>query len=128
VHDSAGFHLGGGLIVKAGQNMLGVWGHEEIGVILDDGFDGVAFALQADAWSRSYRSGLVAINARGVVTSADGVTYVTQTEAGTRPLLQPASGPPFASLDATLAAIAARYDQKTAVFVAMQLEYLWADA
>jgi putative intracellular protease/amidase len=125
-HDSAAFHLGGGLIGKAGQNLLAVWGHEEIGVVLEDGFDSVAFALQADAWSRTYRSRLVAINARGTVTSADGVSYLTLTEPGTRHLVSVASGSPFISLNATLAAIAARYDQSTAAFVAMQLEYPWA--
>ena len=125
-HDSTAFRLGAGLIAKAGQNFAGFWRHEEIGVVLEDGFDGMAFALQADAWSRTYRSSLVAINPRGVVTSADGVTFLTETEAGTRPLLPAASGAPFDSLDMTLSAIAARYDQRTAAFVAMQLEYPWS--
>lgn len=124
-HDSTSFGLDAGLIAKASQNVLGFWGHEEIGVVLDDGFDGVAFALQADAWSRTYRSRLVAINPRGIVTSAEGVTFQTEIKARIRPLLAAASGAPFDSLDTTLAAIAARYDRRTAAFVAMQLEYPW---
>ncbi len=126
MHDSAPFRLGARLIAKASQNKVGFWRHEELGVVLEDGFDGVAFALQADAWSRTYRSRLVAINPRGIVTSTDGVTMLTETEASTRPILSAASGTPIDGLNRTLAAIAARYDDRTAAFVAMQLEYPWS--
>jgi hypothetical protein len=43
-------------------------------------------------------------------------------------LLTPASGPPFAALDANLEAIARRYGARTAGFVAAQLEYPWLKA
>ena len=124
--ESTAFRLGVGLIAKEGQNFVGFWRHEEIGVVLEDGFDGMAFALQADAWSRTYRSSLVAINPRGVVTSADGVTFLTEPEAVTRPLLPAASGALFDNLDMTLATIAERYDQRTAPFVAVKLDFPWS--
>ena len=114
-----------GTRAKPGQSFAVFWHHEELGVVLEDGFDGVALALQADAWSRTYRSRLVAINRRGYVGSADGVILLTETEAGTRLVLSAASGPTFDGPNATLAAIAARYDDRTAACVAIQLKYPW---
>ncbi len=124
-HDSSHFSLDFGKVRLAAVNMLGFWRHEILEAPVFDGFDGVAFALQADAWSRTYRSKLVAQNADGEATSADGVTFVTETGPIAHATIDPSVGAPFAALDANLAAISERYGARTAEFVAAQLEYVW---
>lgn len=109
----------------AAGNLLGFWRHEVLAAPVVDGFDGVAFALQADAWSRTYRSRLIARNPDGRVVSAEGVILVTETGARADATVTPSAGPPFAALDANLAAISERYGDRTAAFVAAQLEYAW---
>lgn len=123
-HDSSRFSLDSGKVWLVVGNVLWFWQHEVLVTPLTDGFDTVAFALQADAWSRTYRSRLVAQNPRGRVVSAEGVTLVTETATGGHPVA-PSEGPPFAALEANLAAIAKRYGSPTAQFVATQLEYDW---
>jgi hypothetical protein len=82
-------------------------------------------SIRTDAWSRTYRSRLVARNSDGRVISAEGVTFVTQTGPRADALLPPVSGAPFAALDTSLEAISERYGERTAAFVAAQLEYAW---
>ncbi|WP_209428285.1 DJ-1/PfpI family protein [Pararhodobacter sp. SW119] len=83
-HDSTLFALNFGTVRLAAGNLLGFWRHEVLRADLSNGFDGVAFALQADAWSRTYRSRVVAQNVQGYVTSAEGVTFVTQHDPARR--------------------------------------------
>jgi hypothetical protein len=132
-HDSSRFSLDAGKVRLAAGNLLWFWRHEVLVAPVADGFDGVALALQADAWSRTYRSRLVAQNASGRVVSGEGVTFVTETETETetetgaraRATVTPSEGAPFVALDASLAAISERYGKRTAEFVAIQLEYAW---
>lgn len=124
-HDSSRFSLNFGTVRIAAGNLLGFLRHEVLAAPVVDGFDGVAFALQADAWSRTYRSRLVAQNPESRVLSAEGVTFVTETGSRADATVTPSAGPPFAALDANLAAISDRYDDRTAAFVAAQLEYAW---
>lgn len=124
-HDSSRFSLDLDKVWLAVGNTLWFWRHEVLVLPLVDGFDGVAVALQADAWSRTYRSRVVAQNLGGRVVSAEGVTLVTDAAIGTRPVAPPSEGPPLAALEANLAAIAERYGPSTADFVATQLEYHW---
>lgn len=126
-HDSTLFSLNFGTVSLAAGNFLGFWRHEVLRAELSDGFDGVAFALQADAWSRTYRSRVVAQSVSGHATSAEGVTFVTQPDPRTHAVLRPSSGAPFAALDANLVAISDRYGARTAAFVATQLEYSWPE-
>lgn len=125
-HDSAPFALDAAMLATTIGNGLRFWRHERLSATVADGFDGVAFALQADAWSRTYRSRLQAHGEGGSVTSAEGVVYLTEPAVETGPSLAAASGPPLAVLEASLAAIADRYDPRTAVLVAKQLEYPWS--
>lgn len=125
-HDSTRFSLDAGKVLVAAVNSLGFWRHERLHAPVEAGFDGVAFALQADAWSRTYRSRLFAQNDAGAVTSAEGVTYLTETGDGGVSIVTALSGAPFQALDASLEAIAVRYDERTAGFVASQLEYPWS--
>lgn len=94
---------------------------------MEEGLDGLALALQSDAWSRTYRSRLVARNPGGTAKSIEGVRYLTETDRSSKHVLTPASGGPFAVLDTTLGAISERYGEPTASLVALQLEYTWPE-
>lgn len=128
-HDSSRFSLDFGKVRLATGNRLGFWRHEVLVAPVVDGLDGIVLALQADAWSRTYRSRLIAQNPAGRVVSAESVIFVTETETETETradaTVTPSAGPPFAALDANLAAISERYGVRTAEFVAAQLEYAW---
>lgn len=124
-HDSSRFALDFETVRTAGANLLGFWRHEVLAAELPEGFDGIALALQADAWSRTWRSRVVAQHPQGRVISAEGVTFVAEADPRADALLRPASGPPLAALDASLEEIALRYGARTAAFVAAQLEYVW---
>jgi transcriptional regulator GlxA family with amidase domain len=107
-------------------NAAALWSHEQLGLRLEPGIDEVSVALVGDAWSRTYRS--------RVVTFADS-THAVQTRAGLRivpdraaaawpeNLKVSAIGEPARALDRALLDIAARYGERTADVVAMQLEY-----
>ncbi|MGJ3262837.1 MAG: DJ-1/PfpI family protein [Salinarimonas sp.] len=123
-HDSDAFGMRAGDYALAASNIARFWRHETLGTPVANGLDGVALALQADAWSRTWRSTLVAVNEAGRVVSAEGVTLLTEEEAPHR--LAARTGAPIAALDATLAGIAERYGAPTARFVALQLEHPWA--
>lgn len=124
-HDSTRFSVDLGTIRIAGANYLGFWRHEVLGAELQNGFDGIAFALQADAWSRTYRSRVVAQHPHGRVISAEGVTFVAEADPRADALLRPSFGAPLTELDANLEEISLRYGMPTAAFVAAQLEYVW---
>ncbi|MDG4647907.1 DJ-1/PfpI family protein [Roseibacterium sp. SDUM158017] len=124
-HDSSRFSLDFGTARLAAGNLLGFWRHEVLVAPVVDGFDGIAFALQADAWSRTYRSRLVAGNAAGMATSAEGVAFLTKISPRNDAAIDPLTGGPLAALDASLEAISGRYGPRTADFVAAQLEYHW---
>lgn len=124
-HDSSQFSLDFGKVRLAAGNLLWFWRHEVLVAPVADGVDGIALALQADAWSRTYRSRLVAQNPGGRVVSAEGVIFVTGTDVRADATIAPSEGPPFAALDANLAAISERYGDRTAALVAAQLEYGW---
>lgn len=122
-HDSDAFGLTLREYLRAATDLVRFWRHETIAARVEDGLDGVAFALQADAWSRTYRSTMVPLNDAGRVISGEGVTFLTVAEGPNEKAAL--SGAPFIALDATLEEIAARYGTKTARFVATQLEYNW---
>ena len=127
-HDSSRFSFNAGTIGLVVANVVRNPRRERLYVDVADGFDGVALALQADAWSRTYRSRLSARNPQGIAVSEEGVHFLTETEGASDIVLSPESGPPFAVLDATLRAISHRYGVRTAELVALQLEYDWPAA
>lgn len=126
-HDSSRFTLDSGSIAVVLGNMVTFWRRERLYVDVEDGLDGLALALQSDAWSRTYRSRLVARNPGGTAKSIEGVRYLTETDRSSKHVLTPASGGPFAVLDTTLGAISERYGEPTASLVALQLEYTWPE-
>ena len=127
-HASDAFKFTRPFALTAIRNMLAFWGHEQVGVKLEPGLDEVSLALVADAWSRTYRSSSVTFAATGgAIESRNGIRIIPdQTVANwSAGHLLPAiaSEQPAKALDGALKAIATRYGQRTADFVAMQLEY-----
>jgi len=124
-HDSDAFHLDRGHVRTATGNWLAFWSHQTLGVPVQDGIDEIALALTADAWSRTYRSHVLA-TAPAPVTTRRGLTLLPDTDTARGPTLPPiADEYPAHALDVTLRDMGNRYGEPTAAFVALQLEYPW---
>jgi transcriptional regulator GlxA family with amidase domain len=127
-HASGAFKFTRPFAMTAIRNTLTVWNHEQVGIKLEPGVDEVSLALIADAWSRTYRSRSVTFAATGeALESRNGIRIVPDQAAASwsagHRLPAIGSEPPAKALDQALGAIAARYGERTADFVAMQLEY-----
>lgn len=122
-HDSAAFGFTRPFATTALGNRLAVWRRETLALPVGDGVDEVSLALVADAWSRTWRAGVVTV-AAGRVTTRSGLRLLPdRSEATGRALPSLGVAPSLHQLDAALAEIAARYGAATASFVAAQLEY-----
>jgi hypothetical protein len=103
------------------------WRREQFGIALAPGLDEVSLALVADAWSRTYRSNAVTFAANaGTLRTKHGVRIVPDRIAAdwTAERVLPAiDDRPAQALDGALRSIEMRYGNRTADFVAMQLEY-----
>ena len=107
-------------------NTLAFWRREQIAIELRPGMDEVSLALMADAWSRTYRSKAVTFSATGAaVESRHGFRIIPDENIATKHgnHVSALERKPADALDQTLADIAARYGERTADVVAMQLEY-----
>lgn len=122
-HDSGTFGFTRPFATTALGNRLAVWRHETPALPVGDGVDEVSLALVADAWSRTWRAGVVTV-AAGPVTTRSGLTLLPDRSEATGRALSPISdAPALHQLDVALAEIAARYGTATASFVAAQMEY-----
>lgn len=128
-HLSEAFGLTGNWLAQAVSNSLAVWSHETIGLPVTSGIDEIEIAFAADAWSRTYRSRAVTTGRSPVVRTRDGLNLLVDVAPDDpsvdfiRPI--PVTTRPAEHLDESLADIAARYGERTAAFVALQLEYAW---
>ncbi|HEV7277509.1 MAG TPA: DJ-1/PfpI family protein [Devosiaceae bacterium] len=122
-HDSDAFGVSAPMLGTGLSNLASFWSHEELAVEVSEGFDEIAFALQADAWSRTYRSTLVAVNGNGEIESARGLRLIAEPVTAAVTTIPLVSREAEAALDETLSAIERRYGGGTAEFVAVQLEY-----
>lgn len=127
-HRSDAFQFTRPFALTAIGNTLAFWRRDEVGIELTSGIDEVSLALVADAWSRTYRSRALTFAATADARpSRNGLRILPDKVAVDLPAREkppPAVElPPAKALDATLQAIEARYGQRTADFVAMQLEY-----
>lgn len=129
-HLSAAFRLTRPFATTVLANRAAVWRHERRGLRLEPGMDEVSLALIADAWSRTYRSGVVAFAPAPTVVTANGLRLVPDRTdwPGHRLVSTFADRRPLHALDETLEAIGERYGEPTAAIVAMQLEYPWVPA
>ncbi|WP_017905178.1 DJ-1/PfpI family protein [Pseudomonas asplenii] len=124
-HDSSQFRLTTGRGFVALANLLAFWRDEAVEVSVEEGYDEIALALTADAWSRTYRSHALASSTRTSVHSRHGLLLLPDAiaDAGHTTLALP-TGAAAGALDVALKGIASRYGTATADFVALQLEYL----
>jgi len=127
-HASGAFRLTRPFATTVLANRMEFWSREEFGIRLEPGMDEVSLALVADAWSRTYRSSAATyaaspdavetMNGVRVVPDRAGTDWPDARSVSTFPDRRPAD-----ALDRVLDAIAARYGDRTAHVVAMQLEY-----
>ncbi len=127
-HASGAFRLTRRFATTVLSNRMAFWNREELGIRLQPGMDEVALALVADAWSRTYRSSAATyaaspdavetMNGVRVVPDRAGTDWPDARSVSTFPDRRPAD-----ALDRVLDAITARYGDRTAHVVAMQLEY-----
>lgn len=123
-HDSSAFGLTTGDYATAAGNLLAFWGHETLRIDATQGMDDITLALRADAWSRTFRSEVIAVANHTVVTR-NGLHLLPDAATSQAPALPPtnSTSSPIAQLEQTLGTIAARYDAGTARLVRQQLEY-----
>jgi len=127
-HESDAFRLTAPHLWTAARNWLASWSREEVSLPVTDGVDEVALALFADAWSRTYRSRVVAwAEDAAPITSRRGLVILPDAESTPEPSLPrlelPPDTRPVETLDVALAGVAARYGKPTCDFVALQMEY-----
>ncbi|MGR2739713.1 DJ-1/PfpI family protein [Billgrantia sp. Q4P2] len=125
-HDSDAFGLSFEMMLTIARNAMTFWNHERLELPVEDGVDEIALALSADAWSRTFRSSVVATHpAKRWVRSRRGLVIEAVQDTDATETLQSMMGPSAAALDDTLVEIGERYGMPTAHLVAMQLEYAW---
>jgi putative intracellular protease/amidase len=125
-HPSAAFRFNRPFAATVLGNVLAFWNRDEWGIELTPGMDEVALALVADAWSRTYRSRVVAFTPAGQpVASRSGLRLIPDRAVGDWPEARrlEVATPPVVALERALGGIAARYGSATRSVVAMQLEY-----
>jgi putative intracellular protease/amidase len=127
-HDSDAFELTRPFAMTVMENSTAFWNHERLGIALEPGIDEVSLAFVADAWSRTYRTRVLAVapTSEPVLTryGAKILPDEATREWPENKLLPSLSAwRPVQALDESLRAIHDRYDSETADVVAMQLEY-----
>lgn len=129
-HKSSDFYLSGKNIYVAAKNYLGFWNYENLGVRVSDGMDDIVLALQADSFSRTYRSEVFSISDQKQIRTKNGLLlHVDKKEAQAADLdsiLENLNGiAAVAAYEKNLSEIESRYGTNTAAFVALQMEYPW---
>jgi len=124
-HRSGLFGLDAGQVWTLAVNTVLFWRHERIAIAVEEGVDDIALAFSADAWSRTYRSSAVAVNARdSQVRLRSGLVLQVSAPLRGRALdVLLDEGPVGCQLDRSLQAIGGRYGEGTRRWVATQLEY-----
>ena len=128
VHDSSQFRLGSKL-VTAVLNKGMFWKHEELGIRVASGVDEISLALTADSYSRTRRSRAFSVApSAGPISTRRGLTLLPDRQISDQPafMLPSSDGLPAAqALDRALQGIEARYGERAAALVAVQIEYPW---
>lgn len=124
VHDSESFSLGADKLMHALSNRLQFWSSETRMLGIEQGVDDIALALTADAWSRTWRSRALtsSLADREEVKTRHGLKIVVDRPGADA--VQTVDGP--VALHQVLAEISQQYGERTANFVAVQLEYIGA--
>ncbi|MCZ8350451.1 MAG: DJ-1/PfpI family protein [Rhizobium sp.] len=122
-HESASFHLTIGKVGLIIGNYLTFWRHQTLEVPVFPGVDEVALALVADAWSRTYRSKIVATSFAASVRTHHGLRLIADRNPAGETDITVSTEPAFGQFDRALDEIAKRYGKRTRDVVALQLEY-----
>jgi putative intracellular protease/amidase len=122
-HDMAPYRLTPSRVGVVVGNSLSLWDHPSFAIPAAAGVDEAALALQADAWSRTYRSSASLVGA-GPVLSRHGLKLIPDRAdvAGGERLPAP-KAPAAGTLSQALTAIGRRFGAGTQDLVAVQLEY-----
>ncbi|MEO8138892.1 MAG: DJ-1/PfpI family protein [Gemmatimonadota bacterium] len=127
-HDSHAFHFTRTMWAMHFYDQVAFWRHDEIAIPVANGVDEIALGLSLDAISRR-ATGLLVSETGSTVTGRQGLRFHTdrRREPGRslpRTLPLPAApAPPVSALDSTLVRLATWYGQRTAEFIAIQMEY-----
>ena len=127
VHDSSQFSLRGKFATALLNKML-IWRHEELGIRVEGGVDEISLALTADLHSRTRRSWAYSIaDSTDAIPTRRGLTLLPDrsSDEGVAMVTLPDEVPPAQTLDRALVGIEERYGERTAAFVAVQIEYPW---
>lgn len=127
-HDSSRFQLTVAHRTTYVLNNARVWRHETIGVPLDNGVDEIALGLVPDAYARTEFATVLTIGKTGdLVQTRRGLTLrpAATDGGGIDAELRLPDEPAGRILDRELPRIATRYDDATAAYVALILEYPW---
>ena len=127
-HVSDNFKLRPQDALRVAVNWSALWRHEKIAGAISTDTDELALALEADAWSRTYRSRYLTYNAEHSVVSAHGLQIFRDIapERSKSMVAAPRTVQPGGlRLIEVLDQIAERYGEQTAALVALQLEYPW---
>lgn len=106
------------------------WRRETLQAPIADGVDEIALALQADAWSRTFRARVVTVNERDApVRSRRGLILIPDRRPEPdRPTLALPPGAPLPQLDAAVAGVGRRYGWRAARLSRLGMEYTPAGA
>ncbi len=125
-HDSHAFRftpmMWGMLLI----DQVAFWRHDEIAIPVADGVDEIALGLTLDAISRR-ATGVLVSESEATITGRQGLRFhADRTRASAsniaRSVTLPAA-PPASALDSTLVRMAGWYGERTAEFIAIQMEY-----
>ncbi|PYB77656.1 thiamine biosynthesis protein ThiJ [Rhizobium wuzhouense] len=122
-HDSASFHLTSGRIGLIMWNYLAFWRHQTLDVPVFPGVNEVALALVSDAWSRTYRSKVVATSSAASVRTHSGLHLISDRAPAGAAAIAISDEPALGQFDQALDDIEKRYGKRTKDVVALQLEY-----
>lgn len=123
-HDATPFRMTSGRLWRFAGNYLAFWNHETIRLPVQDGFDEIALALTADAWSRTFRSQAVVAEKAASIRSRNGLLLAPDfsRDIGASVVEIPTL-PSARVLDDALSQISERYGSRTSDIVMLQLEY-----
>lgn len=127
-HQSTAFGAAYGFYATAILNKVDFLDQETLYLAAAPGFDEVALAFTADAWSRTYRSHVQIVSAAETIRSRHGLVLRRDRPASAEPstpAIALADRPSGKTLDTVLNDIGGRHGPSTARFVALQLEYPW---
>jgi transcriptional regulator GlxA family with amidase domain len=129
-HDNARFRLDWPRRWTIARNATAFWAHEDLGLAVAPDVDEIALALEANAYSVTFKSTAYTVSAtkaplrtrRGLVIVPDRTAAEAAAER-LRMLPSPDPQSPLLALDRALRGIASDYGFATADWVALQMEY-----